>query len=155
MRGRLIINSFTISAFLCILTWMAPKPGYTQAAVVAPPSGPLGGPPPPSGVRSLSGAQVSPQQVDATMQSIGISPNEALLLKQQLAMGVMSPQEAQSLCAHLMSSHVSPAMIPNIVGNIGLNAAEFQQVQSCLSPNAAAGQMVQPPVGVPVAPPPP
>jgi hypothetical protein len=89
------------------------------------------------------------------MQSVGISPNEALLLKQQLAMGVLSPQEAQSLCAHLMASNVSPAMIPTIAGNMGLNAAEFQQVQSCLSPNGAGGQMMQPPIGAPVVPPPP
>jgi hypothetical protein len=92
---------------------------------------------------------VTPQQVDAAMQALGISPSESLQLKEQLRTGVISPQEMQSLCAHLAASNLSPAAIPPILGTIGLNAVEYQQLSGCV-PAAAGGQMVQPPVGSPM-----
>lgn len=60
---------------------------------------------------------MTPQQVDAAMQALGISPSEAeaLLLKEQLPSGVISPQEMQSLCLHLAVSNLNPAVIPSIL----------------------------------------
>ncbi len=98
----------------------------------------------PSGVNvsGLSGAvaRLSPQQVNAAMQALGISPNEALLLQQQLATGVISGQEVQSLCAHLAASNISPALVQSVAGTIGLNTMQLQQVQACLPGGSAATQ---------------
>jgi hypothetical protein len=82
------------------------------------------------------------------MRTVGISPNEALLLKQQLATGVIAPQELQSLCAHLMAASLNPAVIPTVLGTMGLNAAQVQQVQGCL-PGGAGGQAMLPLGGAP------
>jgi hypothetical protein len=92
---------------------------------------------------------VTPQQVDAAMHTLGISPSEALLLKEQLPSGVISPQEMQNLCFHLAASNLNPAVVPSILGTIGLNAAQFQQLSGCL-PAVSGGQMAQPPVGPPM-----
>jgi protein involved in polysaccharide export with SLBB domain len=92
-------------------------------------------------VSNLSGAttRLSPQQIDAATRALGISPNEALVLQQQLATGVISPQEVQSLCAHLAASNINPALIQSVVGTLGLNGAQVQQIQGCL-PGAAGTQ---------------
>src|SRR5258708_12972532 len=96
-------------------------------------------------------APVTPQQVDAAMQALGISPSEALLLKEQLPSGVISPQEMQSLCFHLAASNLNPAVVPSILGTIGLNAAQFQQLSGCV-PAASGGHIPQPPLGPPIGP---
>ncbi|HEY2104163.1 MAG TPA: polysaccharide biosynthesis/export family protein [Candidatus Binataceae bacterium] len=116
---------------------------------MAPSNGALGGTANfPSGVNvnGIVGAasKLSPQQVNAAMQTLGISPSEALLLQQQLATGVISPQEVQSLCAHLAASNISPAMVQTVAGTVGLNAAQLQQIQGCL-PGGSGTLTGQPP----------
>jgi hypothetical protein len=72
-----------------------------------------------------------------------------LLLKEQLPTGVIRPQEMQSLCLHLAASYLSPAAIPPILGTIGLNAVQYQQLSGCV-PAVSGGQMIQSPVGSPM-----
>jgi protein involved in polysaccharide export with SLBB domain len=81
---------------------------------------------------AAAAAKASPEQINAAMQELGISPNEAMQIQQQLAAGVINPQEVRSLCAHLAASNISPAMVESVAGTIGLNADQFRQVQECL-----------------------
>ena len=101
-------------------------------------------------VTNLSGAasQLTPQQINAAMQALGISPDEALALQQQIATGVISPSQIQSLCAHLAASNVNPAMLQSIAGTIGLNATQLQQLQGCM-PGGAAQAPTPPPTNAP------
>jgi len=68
----------------------------------------------------------------AGLQALGISPNEALQVQREIAAGVISPQEIQSLCGHLAASNINTAMVESVGGKLGLNSSEVDQIRGCL-----------------------
>ena len=68
---------------------------------------------------------------ESALQKLGISPSEAVQLKDQLSSGNISEDQLQTLCAHLAAKHMNPDEMDKIASAMGLGDQAREQLQKC------------------------